>query len=133
MPNPTQNFFSRFANFVFYSQIDSFVVSLKQQNPGAVFILTTPGDSYRKVRKGKLPNPDIKLARNTIIEYCKKNNLAYWDLYEIMGGFGSMGKWYTAKLTAKDRLHFSKKGYEIQGELFYKAIMNAYSAYLQKQ
>ena len=127
-----EGFYKGFDSTVFYSHIDSFVVSIKNKNPGAAFLLTTPGDSYRKARKGKVPNPDMKSARNTIIEYCKRNNLAYWDLYEIMGGYRSMGKWYASKLTSKDKLHFSRKGYEIQGELFYSALMNAYKEYLKK-
>jgi lysophospholipase L1-like esterase len=46
-----------------------------------------------------------------------------------MGGFGSMGKWYAMKLTAKDRVHFSGKGYQIQGDLFYTALMSGYEKY----
>lgn len=74
----------------------------------------------------------MKIAKAAVVEYCKSNNLAYWDLYEIMGGYGSMIRWYTAGLSAKDRLHFNRKGYEIQGRLLYKAITDAYQKRVKK-
>ena len=126
-----EGFSKGFDRNVFYHQVDSLILSIRTNNPQASIILTTPGDSYRKSRKGGVKNPDMKLAKETIINYCMNNNLAYWDLYEIMGGFGSMGKWYIAKLSAKDRVHFSGKGYQIQGDLFYKALINGYEKYKQ--
>jgi hypothetical protein len=43
-----------------------------------------------------------------------------------MGGSGVINKWALKGLTSKDKLHLSRKGYEIQGSLLYAAIMNAY-------
>ena len=71
------------------------------------------------------------MARLTVINYCLQHKLPYWDLYEILGGYGSMGKWYTAKLTAKDRVHFTGRGYQIQGDMFYKALMKSYEKYVK--
>lgn len=113
----------------FYRSIDSLVTSVKLTNPNVCVLITTPADSYRKTRKGRVKNPDMKLARETVVAYCLQHNVAYWDLYEVMGGYGSMGKWYAMKLTAKDRVHFSGKGYQIQGDLFYTALMDGYEKY----
>lgn len=113
----------------FYRSIDSLVMSVKLTNPNASIIITTPPDSYRRSKNGRVKNPDMKLARETVVNYCLKNNIAYWDLFEVMGGYGSMGKWYSMKLSAKDRVHFSGKGYQIQGDLFYNALMEGYEDY----
>jgi len=113
----------------FYRSIDSLVLSVKLTNPNAAIIITTPPDSYRKTKNGRVKNPDMKLARETVVDYCLKNNVAYWDLFEVMGGYGSMGKWYAMKLSAKDRVHFSGKGYQIQGDLFYNALMEGFEKY----
>ncbi len=121
-----EGFNKGFDKDLFYSQIDTLITSIKQNNSNASILLTTPGDSFRKSRKGKVKNPDIKLVEETIISYCLKNNIAYWDMYEVMGGFGSMAKWYTAKLAAKDGVHFSGKGYKIQGNLFYDALQKGF-------
>ncbi len=126
----TNEAFSKgFDKDLFSRNIDSLITNIKLANPNAAVLLTTPADSYRKSRKGRVKNPDMKLAKETIITYALKHNLPYWDLYEIMGGFGSMGKWYAMKLTAKDRVHFSGRGYQIQGDLFYNALMNGYEKY----
>ncbi len=125
-------FFPNFDKALFYTNIDTLITSIKTANPKASVLLTTPADSYRRVRKGRVKNPDMKLARLTIINYCLQHNMPYWDLYEIMGGYGSMAKWFTAKLAAKDRVHFNAKGYQIQGDLFYNALMNGYENYIKK-
>jgi GDSL-like Lipase/Acylhydrolase family len=123
-------FYTNFDKNNFYNNIDTLVTSIKVANPKAAILLTTPGDSFRKARKGRMKNPDMKIARLTIVNYCLAHNLAYWDLYEIMGGYGSMAKWFTAKLAAKDRVHFNGRGYQIQGKLFYNALMDGYQNYL---
>ncbi len=113
----------------FYRSIDTLVSSVKLTNPNACILITTPADSYRKSRKGRVKNPDMRLAKETVVSYCLQHNIAFWNLYDIMGGYGSMGKWYAMKLTAKDRVHFSGKGYQIQGDLFYNALMEGFEKY----
>lgn len=124
-----EGFYNGFDKNLFYGQVDTFITTLKKEMSLCPILLTTPADSFRKSKKGKTKNLDMLAAKNTLIDYSKKNQLAYWDLYEIMGGFGSMGKWHTAGLAAKDKLHFSKKGYELQGALFYEAIWRDYKLF----
>lgn len=89
----TNEAFSKgFDKELFYRNIDTLITNLKISNPHATILLTTPADSFRKSRKGRVKNPDMNIAKETIIDYCLKNKLAYWNLYDIMGGFGSMGK-----------------------------------------
>jgi hypothetical protein len=114
----------------FNNNIDTLVMNLKLTNPNAAILLTTPGDSYRKSRKGRVKNPDMKIARVTIINYCVQHNLAYWDWFEIMGGYGSMNNWLLARLAQKDRVHYNGRGYMIQGDLLYRAILNGYNNYV---
>ncbi len=124
-------FYPNFDKALFYKNIDTVITNIKMANPKAVILLTTPADSYRRARKGRMKNPDMKDARLMVINYCLQHNMPYWDLYEIMGGYGSMSKWFTAKLAAKDRVHFNGKGYKIQADLFYKAFMNGYEKYIK--
>jgi hypothetical protein len=120
-----------FDKVLFYRNIDTLITNLKLACPNAAILLTTPADSYRKSRKGRIKNPDMQQARATIINYCLQHNLPYWDLYEVMGGYGSMGKWFIAKLSAKDRVHFNGRGYQIQADLFYRALMGGYDRYVK--
>ena len=124
-------FSAGFDRVAFNNNIDTLVMNIKASNPNAVFLFTTPGDSYRKSRKGRVKNPDMKVARVTIINYCQQHNLAYWDWYEIMGGYGSMANWFLMKLAQKDRVHYNGRGYMIQGDLLYRALMKGYNQYVQ--
>lgn len=123
-------YMSGFKKDLFYNNIDSLVKHIRAVAPGSKCLLTTPGDSFRRTRKGRVKNPDMLLARNTVIDYCTTNGLPYWDLFRVMGGYGSMAKWYVSGLAAYDRLHFSKKGYDIQGRLLFDAMMRSYEDYI---
>lgn len=116
----------RYSNADFYMQVDSLISNLKIKNPDAAFIITTPGDSNKR-RKYKNPN-NLKAA-NTLIDYCNKHGLVYWNWFQVMGGTGVINKWALKGLTSKDKLHLSRKGYEIQGALLHAAILQAYQNY----
>jgi hypothetical protein len=113
----------------FSRNIDTLVSGIRIRNPGAEILLTTPGDSFRKSRKGRVKNPDMKLARDAVITYAESHGCAWWDLYEIMGGYGSMAKWFAAHISAKDRVHFSGTGYVMQGGMLYEAISKSFEKY----
>ena len=123
----TNEAFSRsFDPAIFKSQVDTLITALKINNPQASLLVTIPGDHFRS-RKYK--NNNIPIARNVLIDYCSANNIAYWDLFEIMGGFGSIAKWNAKNLTSKDLLHLNRKGYELQGELLFQAIISGFSKF----
>lgn len=126
-------FYGGFDKDLFYRNIDTLITGIRNASPNAAILLTTPGDSFRRSKKGRVKNPDVKVAEETIIRYCLEHQLAYWDLYEVMGGYGSMAKWYAARLSAKDKVHFSGKGYMIQGDLFYRAFMGSYAKYVNSK
>ena len=121
-----------FSMKTFYKQIDSLVRAIQEKNPGVCILLTTPGDAFKRSgRRGRVKNPDIIEIRNVIVKYATEHDLAWWDWFAGCGGWGSMAKWYSAGMADKFRIHYSIKGYQIQGELFYKAIMKGYAKYVK--
>ncbi len=123
----TNEAFSRsFDPAIFKLQVDTLITALKINNPQASLLITIPGDHFRSK---KYKNNNIPIARNVLIDYCNNNNIAYWDLFEIMGGLGSIAKWHGKNLTSKDLLHLNRKGYELQGELLYQAIISGFSKF----
>lgn len=122
-------FHPKFNENEFYATMDSLIIQLKQINPNASLLLTTPGQSFRN----NLPNVKMKLVRNTIIEYANKNNLSLWDLFEIAGSDKGIYQWRKNKLFSKDGIHFSRTGYQLQGEIFLKAIFKAYNEYVSNR
>jgi lysophospholipase L1-like esterase len=112
-----------FSTTDFYNQIDTFVTALRKANPAVNIIITTPGDANKKK---KYKNKNNKKAGDTIKEYCIKNNVAYYDLMNVMGGYGSINKWFARGLANKDHLHLTVAGYQLQGSLLYHALMKTY-------
>jgi hypothetical protein len=49
-----------------------------------------------------------------------------------MGGLGSMAKWEKGGLAQKDRIHFTRPGYLLLGDLLFGALMDAYAAHLRR-
>ncbi len=117
----------------FYRQMDSLLVDVRKTNPNAAIILTTPPDSYRMGKSKRIKNPDMRFVRLTIINYCLQHKLPYWDLHEVMGGVGSMDDWLDEGLAAHDKVHFTAKGYQLQGRLLYYAIMRGYNNFIIKK
>lgn len=110
----------------FFREVDQLVHRIEQYMPHAAIIFTTPPDAYRS---GKAVNPAVNRCREVLLNYAFGNDLAAWDLYEVMGGTGSVNDWYGAGLAGKDRLHFTKSGYELQGKLLSHAIFLGYDTY----
>lgn len=103
---------------------EAFVHKIQKANPGCALIFTVPNDNYYKYR---YPQKNVAKCRTVIYELAKKYDAGIWDFYDIMGGFGSSQKWYRDKLMKKDRIHFTKEGYDIKGDLFYEAFLKWYS------
>lgn len=96
------------------------ILQIKTSVPKASILLTTPNDHL----KNKELNNNILSVRNNILEICDEFQLYSWDFHSVMGGENSIKQWYSKGLVGKDRLHFKRIGYEIQGELFTKAILD---------
>lgn len=107
----------------FVVQMDQLVQQLRKCNPKACFLLTTPPDSFYRSR---YVNKEIGKIRQEIIRYAEQNKIACWDMYAAMGGEKSIWHWRQKGLAAKDLVHFTKEGYTLQGELFYKNFINQY-------
>jgi lysophospholipase L1-like esterase len=108
-------------------QVSTLIARLKQHNPGAVFLLSIHPDSYKKNTKH---NPGVATIREKLIESANNNKIAYFDLYEAGGGKHSADKWKEATLLRDDGVHFTRAGYELQGNMFYLALIKAYNQYV---
>lgn len=112
----------RYRGEVMESNLKAFMKNFRLANPTVPVLFTLPPDSY----KAKKANPDLAKVEKCIIDYAKANSCAYWDLSEVMGGKGSIKKWREQQMAGKDMLHYTPKGYMLQGHLLYQAIIKAY-------
>lgn len=108
---------------------DSLIARIKLANPAALILLTTTTDNF--IRR-KTSNKRTISAREAMFELMQKHQVAVWDLFSIMGGYKSMVKWNKAGLAARDKVHFTTKGYAIVGSMMFEAFMTAYTNSLKQ-
>jgi len=61
-------------------------------------------------------------------EQCLENGIAYFSLYEAMGGTNSMEAWVKKGMAASDYVHFTPKGTQLISEVFYQCLHNDLNA-----
>lgn len=119
----------KFDKTTFMENYKDLIRNIRKIDPDLPVLLTIPGDSFRKRR---YVNKNLPVLREAIFDVAKETDCAVWDFYSIMGGTKSIQKWYKAGLAAKDKLHFSKAGYIIQGNLLSDSLLDAYSTFIDR-
>ncbi|MBX7242975.1 MAG: hypothetical protein K1X92_14630 [Bacteroidia bacterium] len=114
---------------LFYHQIDSLIQPVRDLNPYAAIVLTTPVASMTK----GVPDTRTQVFQQQILQYATDKNLAVWDLYTIIGGQNAPGYWQSREWLGKDGVHFTKTGYEILGDLFFQAFTNSINSWQEKE
>lgn len=117
---------SRFCKGCFKDNYAAVIRKIRKQNPTASILLTTPGDYYRRLRYHDKHQNDVLAA---IRELSEEYHCALWDFNLIMGGKYSIRTWLKNGLANSDQVHYTKEGYQVQGELLFEALFNAESGY----
>ncbi len=92
-------------------------------------LFITNNDTY--FRK-KYVNPNAGAVRDVMARLCAKYGYSMWDLFSIMGGYGSMATWDKNGLAASDRIHFTRAGYTLIGDLLFDALLKGYLNHVQQ-
>ncbi|MEO0403891.1 MAG: GDSL-type esterase/lipase family protein [Bacteroidota bacterium] len=121
---------SRFDSELFEARYDSLVQGFLKVNPNTAFLWLTNNDSYYKRR---YPNKNALEVKEVMYRLASKHNGACWDLFEIMGGLGSIRQWELAGLAKKDKIHFTGAGYQLQADLLFDAIRQDYTQRLHER
>jgi LysM repeat protein/lysophospholipase L1-like esterase len=119
----TNESFDKMSSTEFLTQLDLMIQNIRQKNPEAQFLITTPPPS---LFKRKHPNVFVAAYAKDIVNKAEDKNYAVWDMYAMMGGLFSVHKNYSNGLMSPDRVHYSKTGYEKQGQYFFEAFLNAF-------
>jgi LysM repeat protein len=122
----TNESFDKMKSEDFIAQLDLFISNARKQNPFVEIIVATPPPS---LFKRKYPNAFVADYSKKIIELAFSRRVAVWDLYSEMGGLYGINRNAKAGLIAGDKVHYTKPGYEKQGNLLARAIIEAYENY----
>jgi lysophospholipase L1-like esterase len=118
---------SRFDSVKFEQNLRMLVSEIYKCSPDATLLWVSPGDNYRYRR---YLNYSTEKANRVILRTGKELNFIVWNFYDIMGELNAIMNWHYAGLTARDKLHFNKQGYILQGNLLFNAILKAYNLHI---
>jgi len=104
---------------------------LEKLRPRIPIIVVGISDMDQKTRKGYVSYPSVEKIRRAQKRAAQNTGCLFWDLYDAMGGEDSMGKWVTAnpQLGKEDYAHFTYKGAEKVGAMFYKNLKKEYGKF----
>lgn len=107
------------------SNVDKAISIFRDINPEIVIVLTSTQDLFYK---GKYIDAGIEFA-NMMDSIAKKNDVMYWNFYDLSGGYGQIKNWETQGYAQKDYVHLTSKGYRLKGYLLNKSILNTLDFY----
>ncbi|GET45150.1 lipase [Capnocytophaga felis] len=112
-------------------QITDYVRSLmqnikwvKRSNPNASVIVIGPGDMSTSENGKMITYPFLIKLNEEMKNQCVKHGVAFWSIYEAMGGENSMVAWVEKGMAASDYVHLKPKGTQIISELFFQHLHN---------
>lgn len=109
---------SRFCSNCIVERYKSLINRVKNTTPTANILITAPPSHFRN----KQPNNNLLSLNQGLKEMCETEGVAYWDLLTLMGGPEAMREWVKESLARRDYIHFTQKGYALQGQLLFEAI-----------
>jgi lysophospholipase L1-like esterase len=110
------------------------ISTVRRALPNASILLMGPVDTATKEGRKFVSQPLLPMIVAAQREAAAQAKVAYWCMFEAMGGPGTAAKWYAAKprLTAGDLIHPKPKGGEVLAGLFYNALMQGFAEYLEE-
>jgi hypothetical protein len=104
---------------------------IKSSFPGTAILLVGICDKSTKVDGEMVTEPNLDLLLKVQYEVAKRKNIAFWNLYEAMGGYNSMVNWVESdtSLANKDYTHFNYRGSERVARLLQNWLNNNFDTY----
>jgi len=104
---------------------------LQEKFPGVGIIVIGPSDMATKIDGTYQSYPNLIHVRDALRQASFDCGVAYFDIYEVMGGHNSMVQWVQADdpLAGNDYVHFNPRGARVVADAFIKSLMEDYQLY----
>lgn len=113
-------------------QLTNSINFLRKYCPNVSILFIGPSDMCKTV-KGQLQTyPMMETMIKELKNVCKENNVAFFSMYDAMGGKNSMIQWVKEGWAVSDYIHFNRKGAEKMSEILFKYLMLEYELFLIK-
>ncbi len=117
-------------DYVWYEKkMEKVIDHFKSAYPNASILIVSAGDKSVKKGMSFSTDPQIALLLKSQKLIAEKSKVAFWNLYEAMGGANAMESWVSAKpqLALKDYCHLTSEGGKVVSDLLSEALMSAYN------
>jgi hypothetical protein len=110
----------------FENQMIKIIRNLKVIFPQTSFVLVGVGDKSKKIGTSLTTDPLVLRLIETQKRIADSASIAFWNLYQAMGGKNSMIDWVDANppLAIRDYTHITLQGAKVIADLFTKALLS---------
>jgi lysophospholipase L1-like esterase len=120
----------KFSQAEFEANYTGLIAKIRRAAPETAIVFTTNNDSYLYRR---YVNKNGAKVEESMMKLAKKHNAGVWNMYEVMGGMNSVVLWEKNNLAQRDKVHFTREGYLLLGDLFTNALMQNFEDYLRNK
>ena len=115
----------------YQEQIEKQIQYFHEVAPQARILFIGPSDMGKSVNGRIVTWPHLPEMVDSLKATALRNDVAYWDLYRMMGGENSMGQWVKHKpaYAGPDYIHFTPAGAEKVGEALSNSFLTYYNFY----
>lgn len=107
---------------------------IRKISPKTKILFIGPSDMSTKIGSKMQTYEHLPVLVDSLKRMCISENVAFWNLYEAMGGWNSMIAWVNAnpQLAGSDYIHFTPLGAERAGKILTNAMLKTYEYYLNR-
>lgn len=119
----------------YMAELEKQINYMKRVAPKATLLFIGPADMGRSYN-GKMGTwHGLPELNDSLRDMALRNNVAYWDMFHVMGGEGSMVQWVKHKpaLAGPDYIHFTFTGAQEIGTNLAKSLTTYYDFYKLRQ
>lgn len=92
--------------------------------PEASILFIGPSDMSTNIDGEMMTYPLVPYMDRLLKKMAQEEGIAYWSMYEAMGGKGSMVRWVENGLAGSDYVHFTRAGANNIGKKLYNWLMS---------
>lgn len=117
--------------------VERYTESMRQQihhilsvAPNASLLFLGPSDMITTVEGEQMSYPMLPYLDRALAAMVEEEGGAYYSLFRLMGGAGSMFSWRDKGLAGEDMIHFTRSGAKKVGEMLAKQLLADYEIFI---
>jgi len=117
------------------ANIEKQINYLHKLAPNAAILFIGPSDMSTKIDGKMQTYPHLSVIVDSLKTAANNAGAAFWDMFNAMGGEGSMKRWVESKpaLASSDYVHFTQRGADQMSNMLYQSLMLYYDYYVWRK